>query len=177
MALKLFVSQPMNGKSIEEIENTRAEALKKFQTDFPDNECDIIDSIQDTTKEEHNPLYWLSMSLKMLSEADMILMLPGWTRSRGCLIEYICASQYGIAICNQDTDVSAEELVRALAQAIDDDIHEGPGVLEVLSLDRKAAYKLIKEGCDTLSKSCEKQLGSQNVYTALGHIFDELVEA
>lgn len=176
MALKLFVSQPMNGKSKEEIENTRAEALKKFLTDFPDNEYDIIDSIQDITKEEHNPLYWLSVSLKMLSEANMILMLPGWTRARGCVIEYICASQYGITICNQDTDVTAEELVRALAQAIDD-THEGPGVLEVLSLDRKAAYKLIKESCDKLSKSCEEELGSENVYTALGHIFDELIEA
>lgn len=176
MALKLFISQPMNGKSKEDIEKTRMEALEKFKTDFPDNEYDIIDSVQDITSEPHNPLYWLSCSLRMLSEADMILMLPGWTRARGCIIEYLCASQYGITICNQDTDITAEQLVTTLAQTIDDDTHEGPGILEVLRLDKKAAIELIKQSCNELSHKYESELGVDNVYSALGVLFDELTE-
>lgn len=56
--MKIFVSQPMRGKSKDEIESARKVALNKFKEQFPDNDYEIIDSVLDAD-EKHPALYWL----------------------------------------------------------------------------------------------------------------------
>ena len=41
-------------------------------------------------------VFWLSESLNGMSEADLIWFVDGWQHSKGCTIEHLCASLYGI---------------------------------------------------------------------------------
>lgn len=173
--MKIFVSQPMRGKNKEEIEAARKAALEKFAQQFPDNEYEIIDSILDVT-DDRPPLYWLSQSLQLLSGADLILMMPGWTKTRGCVIEYLCASRYGITICNQDDNVDAADCVNALLDAIYSDEQNAPDLNALIKTDKKAAVQILSQCCATMGKTNAPALGENNVYEALGSMFDELNE-
>lgn len=171
--MKIFVSQPMRGKSKDEIESARKVALKKFKEQFPDNNYEIIDSVLDAN-EKHPALYWLGCSIELLSEADLILMMPGWTKARGCVIEYLCASRYGITICNQDENVDAEDCINALLDAIYSSDSLSPDLNTLIKNDKKAAVQLISQCCSALNKANAPILGENNVYEALGYLFDGL---
>lgn len=92
--MKLFISQPMRGRSDEEILEER-ERIKK---NFPDDE--IIDSFF----EDYEPttgnmaLKYLAKSIELLADADTAVFCEGFEKARGCMIEYQCAVAYGIEI-------------------------------------------------------------------------------
>lgn len=110
MYKNIFISQPMTGKSEEEILATRQKAIDKIHQLFDADgvEINIIASyINDATRkrfEEHVSdninwdIYWLSKSLQRLAMADMIWLCDGWEYSNGCNIELECATRYGISI-------------------------------------------------------------------------------
>ena len=110
MYKNIFISQPMSGKSEEEILATRQKEIEKIHQFFDADgvEINIIDSyIDDATRkcfEEHIgdginwDIHWLSQSLKMLAMADIIWLCEGWEHSKGCNIELECAIQYGLVI-------------------------------------------------------------------------------
>lgn len=110
MYKNIFISQPMTGKSEEEILATRQKEIEKIHQLFDADgvEINIIDSyIDDATRkcfEEHIgdginwDIHWLSQSLKMLAMADIIWLCEGWEYSKGCNIELECAIQYGLSI-------------------------------------------------------------------------------
>ena len=90
---KIFISQPMNGKTTEEIENERNYIIDKLR----ENECvEIIDSFFKDKPYEASPLWYLGESIKLMSEADIVFFCNGWQTSRGCQIEHDCALEYGI---------------------------------------------------------------------------------
>lgn len=97
---KLFISQPMNGKSDEEILRERDEAIAKAK-DICDEDVEVIDSFfRDNEPDyvKHSGVYWLGRSLELLSTSDIVYFATGWDRARGCLIEHTCAVEYGIEI-------------------------------------------------------------------------------
>ena len=110
MYKNVFISQPMPGKSEEEILATRQEAIDKIHQLFDADgvEINIIASyIDDATRKhfkEHVSddinwdIFWLSQSLERLAMADMIWLCDGWEYSNGCNIELECATRYGISI-------------------------------------------------------------------------------
>ena len=110
MYKNIFISQPMTGKSEEEILATRQKEIEKIHQLFDADgvEINIIDSyIDDATRkcfEEHIgdginwDIHWLSQSLKRLAMADMIWLCDGWEYSNGCNIELECATRYGVGI-------------------------------------------------------------------------------
>ena len=110
MYKNIFISQPMSGKSEEEILATRQKAIDKIHQlfDADDVKINIIASyINDATRkrfEEHVSdninwdIYWLSKSLERLAMADAIWLCEGWEHSKGCNIEFACAIQYGLGI-------------------------------------------------------------------------------
>ena len=110
MYKNIFISQPMSGKSEEEVLATRQKEIDKIHQLFDADgvEINIIASyIDDATRkcfEEHIgdginwDIHWLSQSLKMLATADMIWLCDGWEYSNGCNIELECATRYGISI-------------------------------------------------------------------------------
>lgn len=94
--IKLFISQPMSGKTDEEIERVRNEAILQAKA-MLDDEVEIIDS-WDKTYQGDNPVCYLGRAIEKLGEADMIVSCDGWERSRGCLIERMVAKLYDIKV-------------------------------------------------------------------------------
>ena len=110
MYKNIFISQPMTGKSEEEILATRQREIEKIHQRFDADgvEINIIDSyIDDATRKhfkEHVSddinwdIFWLSQSLERLAMADIIWLCDGWEYSNGCNIELECATRYGVGI-------------------------------------------------------------------------------
>lgn len=92
---KLFISQPMNGKTDEEILAEREKAIgyaKKMVKD----DVEVIDSFFESAPHDANPLWFLGKSIELMSKADVVYFAPGWENARGCKIEHTCAVEYGI---------------------------------------------------------------------------------
>ena len=110
MYKNIFISQPMSGKSEEEILATRQKEIDKIHQLFDADgvEINIIASyIDDATRKhfkEHVSddinwdIFWLSQSLERLAMADMIWLCDGWEYSKGCNVELECAIQYGLVV-------------------------------------------------------------------------------
>ena len=94
---KLFVSQPMKGRSDEKILNEREYALQTAKVKLKD-EVELVDSFFQGAPADARPLWFLGKSLQLLSTADVIYFVPGWENARGCMIEYACAKAYNIPI-------------------------------------------------------------------------------
>lgn len=92
---RVFISQPMNGKSDVEILMTRAEAAKAAQ-DHLGEEVEIMDTFWPNMRA--HPLQLLARSLDNLAQADLAYFAKGWDQTRGCKIEHTCAVEYGINV-------------------------------------------------------------------------------
>lgn len=92
---KLFISQPMRGKTDEEILKERNEAIA-IAKDVMEDDIEVIDSFFQNAPAEANPLWFLGKSIELLSSADVVYFCNGWSDARGCRIEYECAKEYGI---------------------------------------------------------------------------------
>ena len=92
---KLFISQPMKGKTDEQILAERERAIEAAK-ELVGEEVEIIDSFFQAAPADAKPLWFLGKSLELLSSADVAYFAPGWKQFRGCKIEHECAVQYGI---------------------------------------------------------------------------------
>ena len=96
--MKVFISQPMNGRTEEEILNERNKAIEFLK----DNNRNI--EILDSYFEDYNPqagsipLKYLSKSIEILADADILLCIGDWENARGCRREHECSKKYGIKI-------------------------------------------------------------------------------
>ena len=91
---KLFISQPMNGLSNEEIEKERARILEAVKKMVKDTNIELIDSFFKDAPHDAKPLWFLGKSLKLLSTADIVYFGGDWKNKRGCKLEYEAAKQY-----------------------------------------------------------------------------------
>lgn len=92
---KLFISQPMKGKSDEEILRERKNAIKSAE-ELLGEPVELIDSFFQSAPVDARPLWFLGKSLELLSTADIAFFAKGWEDARGCKIEHTCAVEYGI---------------------------------------------------------------------------------
>lgn len=92
---KLFISQPMKGKTDEEIKTERSKAIEKSKKLLGDD-IEVIDSFFENAPTDAKPLWFLGKSLELLSGADVAVFCPGWEDARGCRIEHDCCVEYGI---------------------------------------------------------------------------------
>lgn len=100
--VRLFISQPMRGKSDEEIESEREKLIEIAEAVyFGRGEVEVIDSFFkggiDVPADAKAPLYYLGKSLELLATADVAIFAKGWREARGCRIEHECADGYGVA--------------------------------------------------------------------------------
>lgn len=100
---KLFISQPMRGKTDAEILKEREKAVVSAQK-FLGEEVEVIDSFFQNAPTEARPLWFLGKSLELLSTADVAYFVKGWEDARGCRIENTCAIEYGIAVIEDYTN-------------------------------------------------------------------------
>lgn len=92
---KLFISQPMRGKSDDEILKEREKAIKKVEEKMGE-QVEVIDSFFQGVPAYAKPLWYLGKSLQLLSTADVAYFTTGWENARGCKIENLCTIEYGI---------------------------------------------------------------------------------
>lgn len=97
--MKLFISQPMKGKTDEEILKVRERAIESAKKYLAaDEEVEVIDSFFQNAPADARPLWFLGKSLELLSTADVVYFAKGWENARGCRIENTCAIEYGIEV-------------------------------------------------------------------------------
>ena len=92
---KLFISQPMRGKSDEEIMKERENAIIKA-TEMIGEEVKVLETFFDDFDSDAKPLDYLARSIEFLGKADVAYFAHGWENARGCKIEHECAVEYGI---------------------------------------------------------------------------------
>ena len=95
---KLFISQPMRDKSNEQIEAEHDRAVEAVKKHFNDNNVEIIDSFFKDAPHEAKPLWFLGKSFELLSTADIAYFVKGWNEYRGCKMEHMAATEYGIDV-------------------------------------------------------------------------------
>ena len=100
---KLFISQPMRGKTDAEILQEREKAVASAQK-LLGEEVEVIDSFFQNAPVDAKPLWFLGKSLELLSTADVAYFAKDWEDARGCRIENTCAIEYGITIIEDYTN-------------------------------------------------------------------------
>lgn len=105
---RLFISQPMRGKTDDEIIYEREHAIQKAQ-EFLGEQVEVIDSFFQSAPVNTKPLWYLAKSLELLSTADVAYFAPGWDEARGCRIEHEAALAYDISVieCFEREDLKA----------------------------------------------------------------------
>lgn len=99
--MKLFISQPMRGRTDEEILEERNRIIDTVQDKFPDKDIEVIESFMQGAPHDAKPLWFLGKSIQYLSEADVAYFAKGWLEARGCKIENISARDYGIEVIEE----------------------------------------------------------------------------
>lgn len=96
--MRVFISQPMNGKKREEIVEIRKGIVEKLKARHAGEEVEIIDSIiaEKIPETRHDAVWYLGKALELLSTADLAYFGNGWENARGCRIENEVAVRYGI---------------------------------------------------------------------------------
>lgn len=105
---KAMVSQPMGGKTDEEIVETRNKALKVLTA----NGYEVVNTLfTDEWYSKENmiergvrqiPVYFLAKSLEKMSLCDAVYFCKGWEKARGCKIEHATAVAYGLEIIYEE---------------------------------------------------------------------------
>lgn len=105
---KAMLSQPMAGKSEEEIIATREKAinaLKEKGFEFVNTLfTDVWHSKEKMTERGvvHIPLCYLAKSLEYMSLCHAVYFCKGWENARGCKIEHEAAKAYGLEIIYEE---------------------------------------------------------------------------
>ena len=100
--MKVFISQPMNGKTDEEIKLERDYITDKisayYREYYPLKSVEVIDSFFEEAPHDAKPLWFLGKSLELLSTADIAVFAKGWRNARGCRMEHEACENYGIKV-------------------------------------------------------------------------------
>jgi len=101
---KAMISQPMAGKTDQEIAEARERAIKVLE----DKGFELIDTWftdewysreqMDKRGVVQIPVYFLSGSIEGMSLCNAVYFCKGWENARGCKIEHEIAMEYGLEI-------------------------------------------------------------------------------
>ena len=104
MTYKVFISQPMSGRTNQAILDERAQIvdmLKGIEEGLKHQgvKVEVIESFNgEAFKRGARPLACLGDCIKLLGEADVVVFAKNWENSKGCKIEHQCAKEYGLSI-------------------------------------------------------------------------------
>lgn len=102
--MKVFISQPIKGKSYDEVMVARNNAIYNLLDKFPNKNLKIIESFIPAMYYDanNNPIVGLGTCIGLMGDADLVYMCKGWEESRGCSIERRVAIDYDIPIIYED---------------------------------------------------------------------------
>lgn len=96
-----MISQPMRGKTDEEILDVRNRIAAKLQEDG----YEVVDTVFHFTDEQmdglgvkNQAIYYIAKSILAMSRCDCVYFAKGWENMRGCLIEHFIAAAYGMEV-------------------------------------------------------------------------------
>lgn len=97
---KVMISQPMNGKTNEQIIEERHKLVRLLTG----RGYKVIDTIikEDAPKDVDEAIYYLAKSIEFIGQVDIVAFMKGWEKARGCRIEHQVAVEYEkeIIYCN-----------------------------------------------------------------------------
>ena len=96
MSKTIFISQPMGGRSDDEINAERRRVIEIARQQF--GEVDALETFFSDFGPAAKPLDYLARSIEFLAKADVAIFARGWQDARGCRIEHQCALEYGILV-------------------------------------------------------------------------------
>lgn len=88
--MKIFISQPMRGKTDAEILAERERAIKVAKVKWGDD-VEALESFFQDAPTEAKPLWFPGESLKVMADADAIILCKGWSDARECKVEIVVA--------------------------------------------------------------------------------------
>ena len=97
MNLKLaMISQPMRGKTDEEIQATRNRAIEELKAHGYTVANTYFKDLHIPLGTEYPAVYSLARALKVMSTCTLVYFCDGWENTRGCKIEHEVACAYGL---------------------------------------------------------------------------------
>lgn len=112
---RVYVSTPINGRKEATFEMKRraayerCEEISKRVKRMLDDECVIRTPFSAVKLEERvGEPEALGRCITKLLRCDMVVMDTGWTKSKGCLLEYTAARLYGKPIMFYEVDTERE---------------------------------------------------------------------
>ena len=101
---KIMISQPMRGKTEEEILSQKAKAEKtckelgyEIENTFFNDEWAKKDKLSESGIVQI-PVHFLSLSIRHMALCDAVYFCKGWENYRGCKIEHDVAVAYGLRV-------------------------------------------------------------------------------
>lgn len=94
--MKAMISQPMNGFSDDQIISARNKALAVLEKAGYEVVNTFFTDGYYNKKVKNKPLLYLAKSLENMAECDLAYFVKGWSKARGCLVEYLAANLYGV---------------------------------------------------------------------------------
>lgn len=108
---KAMISQPMNGLTDEQIEETRNRAIKYLKTQG----YEVVNTLfTDEWYSSENmkkrgvkniPLCFLAKSIENMCLCDVVYFCKDWGSARGCLIEHTIALNYDLELLYEESEV------------------------------------------------------------------------
>lgn len=96
--VKVFISQPMTGKTDEEITAQRANALIQVEKRYSNCLVLEIDSFNKGALNNSDPITELGRCVSLMADANVVVFCKGWANSKGCNVEYVVAIQYDLPL-------------------------------------------------------------------------------
>jgi hypothetical protein len=138
--MKVFISQPMNGKTQDEILAARAPVVQHFESEGYEVIDNVTSSFEPTGDPASFELQYLAENIRVLSNADVVFFMPGWECYHGCRMEHMLCDEYNknayvtennyIVVFRasdnydamiQDSDVSSETIEAPVAEQGEED--------------------------------------------------------
>lgn len=96
--MKIFISQPIHGRSDEDIRQERDMVMEKLREKY--GEDAPVTELHSLFKAgtDLSALSCLGRSLELMGQADAAVFCQGWQDARGCRLENMCAVEYGVPI-------------------------------------------------------------------------------
>ena len=106
--MKVMISQPMNGRSEEEIKKERQNIIEKFNK----MHIEVINTLftEEAPDNCNVAVYYLGKSISAMKDIDALYLCDNWNLARGCKIENQVAREYGIKILDKDFFVNKQVL-------------------------------------------------------------------
>ena len=98
--MKVMISQPMKGKTEEQIIEERNKIINQFKK----MHIEVINTLfkEEAPEDCNKGIFYLAKSIDAMKDIDALYMCDDWREARGCRIEHEVAEAYEIKILYSD---------------------------------------------------------------------------